>query len=93
MTLHSKDPTTYLGWEKGCVLEVLDEGTCEEGAKEEDDGKKEDVRHIFTGVGEDAHEPWKKRMNFAQKKSVLKVLTEGEEAIPHSLQCFNPSRS
>ena len=68
LTLYSKDPTTYLGWEKGCVLEVLDEGTSEEGAKEEDDGKKEDVRHIFTGVGEDAHEPWKKEIMFARKK-------------------------
>ena len=56
----SKVTVTYLGGEKGCVLEALDEGTCEEGAKEEDDREEEYVWHIFTRVREDTHEPEKK---------------------------------
>ena len=49
-----------LGWEKGCVLEALDEGTCEEGSKEEDDREEEYVWYIFARVGEDTHEPEQK---------------------------------
>ena len=59
---------TCLGWEKRCTLEALDEGTCEEGAKEEDDRKEEYVWHIFTRVGKYTHEPEKKCEHKAKTK-------------------------
>ena len=58
---------TCLGWEKGSELEALDEGTCEKGSKEEDDRKEEYVRHIFTRVGQNTHEPKKKQCELNMK--------------------------
>ena len=65
-----------LGWEEGCELEALDEGTREEGSEEEDDGEEEYVRHIFTRVGEDTHEPEKKKCE-PNIKRTYKVQSQG----------------
>ena len=66
---------TCLCWEEGGVLEVLDECAGEESAKEEDHGEEEDVRHILTRVGEDAHKPVEKmsKRNCVEEKT--KILT------------------